>query len=219
VLPNSISGAVLLRNTAWRTADLLHNMAQRGVSGAGRSRVKPLALRAAGVYAVYKNRARMPCYAAPIILPCRRCRLPVCWTRCASGFASSIRAYAANRHHVYWVRALVRHHGLRDPREMGAAEVEAFLSWLAVGRQVALSTRRQVLSAPLFLYQQVLGRHLPWMDEIARPQRNAHRAKCNHRRTSRRNPKPFRPVRRTALRRSRRASAAILAGPPTEETG
>jgi len=193
--------------------------------------VKPLALRAAGVYAVYKNRARMPCYAAPIILPCRRCRLPVCWTRCASGFASSIRAYAANRHHVYWVRALVRHHGLRDPREMGAAEVGAFLSWLAVGRQVALSTRRQVLSAPLFLYQQVLGRHLPWMDEIARPQRKprlpavlwvaevarapraASPACCLLATTPPRHRTAFEPPRNDAARESRGLSASSQAVP------
>lgn len=54
---------------------------------------------------------------------------------------------------------------------MGAAEEEAFLSWLAADRCVAVSTHRQALSALLFLYQQVLGLRLPWMDDIARPQR------------------------------------------------
>jgi integron integrase len=54
---------------------------------------------------------------------------------------------------------------------MGRAEVEAFLSWLAVERQVAVSTHRQALSALLFLYQKVLGLNLPWMASIGRPQR------------------------------------------------
>ena len=73
--------------------------------------------------------------------------------------------------YVHWVRAFVRFHGLRHPRQMGAQEVEAFLSWLAVERHVSVSTHRQALSALLFLYQKVFGVHLPWMDEMARPQR------------------------------------------------
>jgi integron integrase len=73
--------------------------------------------------------------------------------------------------YVHWVRAFVRHHGLRHPQDMGRAEVEAFLSWLATERQVAVATHRQALSALLFLYQQVLGQRLPWMDDIVRPQR------------------------------------------------
>ena len=72
--------------------------------------------------------------------------------------------------YVHWIRAFVRFHGLRHPQDMGQAEIEAFLSWLATERQVAVSTHRQALSALLFLYQQVLGQHLPWMDVIVRPQ-------------------------------------------------
>jgi len=73
--------------------------------------------------------------------------------------------------YVHWVRAFVRFHGMRHPRDMGRAEVEAFLSWLAVERGVAVSTHRQALSALLFLYQQVFAQHLPWMESIGRPQR------------------------------------------------
>ena len=71
--------------------------------------------------------------------------------------------------YVHWIRGYVRHHGMRHPKDMGAAEVEAFLSWLAADRCVAVSTHRQALSALLLLYQQVLGLRLPWMDEIVRP--------------------------------------------------
>ena len=44
--------------------------------------------------------------------------------------------------YVHWVRAFVRHHGLRHPRSMGQVEVEAFLSWLAGERHVAVPTSR-----------------------------------------------------------------------------
>lgn len=73
--------------------------------------------------------------------------------------------------YVHWIRAFVRFHGRRHPREMGGPQVEAFLSWLSTERGVSVSTHRQALSALLFLYQQVLGQQLPWMDAIGRPQR------------------------------------------------
>ena len=72
--------------------------------------------------------------------------------------------------YVHWVRAFVRFHDMRHPAEMGAAEVEAFLSWLAAERRVAVSTHRQVLSAIVFLYQKVFGFDLPWLAGIGRPQ-------------------------------------------------
>ena len=71
--------------------------------------------------------------------------------------------------YVHWIRAYVRFHGLRHPVEMGRAEVEGFLTWLANERQVSASTHHQALSALLFLYQQVLGLQLPWMSELGRP--------------------------------------------------
>lgn len=73
--------------------------------------------------------------------------------------------------YVHWVRAFIRFHEMRHPRKMGAAEVQAFLSWLSNARGVSVSTHRQALSALLFLYQQVFGLQLPWMDELTRPQR------------------------------------------------
>ncbi len=71
--------------------------------------------------------------------------------------------------YVYWVRAFVRFHGLRHPREMGAPEVERFLSWLAAERKVAVSTHKQALAALLFLYRNVLDTDLPWLSEFERP--------------------------------------------------
>jgi integron integrase len=71
----------------------------------------------------------------------------------------------------YWIRYFIFFHGKRHPATMGAAEVTAFLSWLATERNVAAATQNQALSALLFLYGQVLGQELPWMDEIVRAQR------------------------------------------------
>ena len=71
----------------------------------------------------------------------------------------------------YWIRYFVFFHGKRHPAEMGAAEVSAFLSWLATERDVAAATQNQALSALLFLYGVVLGIELPWLGELVRAQR------------------------------------------------
>jgi integron integrase len=71
----------------------------------------------------------------------------------------------------YWIRYFILFHKKRHPAEMGAAEVTAFLSWLATERNVAAATQNQALSALLFLYKHVLGQALPWLDQLVRAQR------------------------------------------------
>lgn len=71
----------------------------------------------------------------------------------------------------YWIRCFIFFHERRHPAEMGAAEVTAFLNWLATERNVAAATQNQALSALLFLYQKVLGLELPWLDGLARAKR------------------------------------------------
>jgi integron integrase len=71
--------------------------------------------------------------------------------------------------YLYWARLFIRWHGLRHPRDMGAAEVEAFLTMLATERRVSSSTHNQALSALLFLYKEVLALDLPWMNGLQRP--------------------------------------------------
>jgi len=71
--------------------------------------------------------------------------------------------------YLYWVRFFIRWHQLKHPRDMGAAEVESFLTMLATQRRVSSSTHNQALSALLFLYREVLGDKLPWLDGIKRP--------------------------------------------------
>ena len=80
-------------------------------------------------------------------------------------------SYRTEQAYVEWVRRFVRFHGRRHPREMGAPEIEAFLTHLANERDVAASTHNQALSALLFLYGEVLGVDLPWLGDIVRAKR------------------------------------------------
>src|SRR5207247_8926309 len=59
----------------------------------------------------------------------------------------------------------------RHQAEMGAPDVTAFLTSLAVHDKVAASTQNQALSALLFLYREVLGVDLPWLDDVVRAKR------------------------------------------------
>ena len=70
--------------------------------------------------------------------------------------------------YLHWIKFFIHFHGLRHPRDMGAAEVEAFLSHLATARDVAAGTQNQAMHAILFLYKQVIGVDLPWLDGITR---------------------------------------------------
>ena len=65
-------------------------------------------------------------------------------------------ARSTERAYVAWARRFILFHGKRHPQEMGASEVEAFLTHLAVERNVAASTQNQALAALLFLYRHVL---------------------------------------------------------------
>jgi integron integrase len=59
--------------------------------------------------------------------------------------------------YVHWIRRFIVHHGLKHPSAMGAPDVSAFLTSLAVDQHASASTQNQALCAVLFLYRQVLG--------------------------------------------------------------
>jgi len=65
-------------------------------------------------------------------------------------------AYRTENTYVSWIRQYILFHKKRHPQEMGAAEIEAFLTYLARERHVSASTQNQALSAILFLYREVL---------------------------------------------------------------
>lgn len=68
--------------------------------------------------------------------------------------------------YAQWIKRFVLHHHKRHPRDMGAEEVEQFLTMLAMRGKVSASTQNQAKSALLFLYKEVLGIQLPWLDNI-----------------------------------------------------
>jgi integron integrase len=72
------------------------------------------------------------------------------------------------RAYVGWARRFVIFHGKRHPESLGAEEISAFLSHLAVNGRVSASTQNQAMSALLFLYREVLRKEVPWITDIVR---------------------------------------------------
>ena len=86
-----------------------------------------------------------------------------------------VRHYALSTEECYvqWITRFILHHGKRHPRDLGAAEVEEFLTHLAVQGRVSASTQNQALCAPVFLYAEVLDLELKGIDAVRarRPKR------------------------------------------------
>ncbi|TQN51104.1 phage integrase N-terminal SAM-like domain-containing protein [Acidithiobacillus thiooxidans] len=84
--------------------------------------------------------------------------------------------YSIRTEEVYtdWVRRFILFHRKRHPQNMGVAEVEAFLSYLANERHVSSSTQNQAKAALLFLYKQVLNIDLPRLENITNPKPSQH---------------------------------------------
>ncbi len=70
--------------------------------------------------------------------------------------------------YVDWIKRFILYFDKRHPKDLGAPEVEQFLTHLAVNGNVSSSTQNQAKSALLFLYKQVLGVELPWLDNVER---------------------------------------------------
>lgn len=75
---------------------------------------------------------------------------------------------ATEKNYLQWAKRFILFHGKRHPADMGALEVEAFLSALATERNVSASTQNQAMHAILFLYRDVLHIGLPWLDGVTR---------------------------------------------------
>ncbi|MCO6429516.1 MAG: integron integrase [Deltaproteobacteria bacterium] len=63
---------------------------------------------------------------------------------------------ATEKNYLHWIRHFLRFHNKRHPRTMGEKEIEQFLSYLSIRRNVAPSTQSQALNAIVFLYRDVL---------------------------------------------------------------
>ena len=77
----------------------------------------------------------------------------------------------AEQEYVSWAERYIRFHGLRHPRDLGEAEVKSFLAHLTRDLGVSASLKSQAFAALLFLYREVLGRRLDWIDGVARARR------------------------------------------------
>lgn len=79
-----------------------------------------------------------------------------------------VKHYAIRTEATYidWIKRYIYFHDKTHPKDLGAQDVEAFLTHLAVVGKVSVSTQNQAKSALLFLYREVLEIQLPWLDNI-----------------------------------------------------
>ncbi len=87
-----------------------------------------------------------------------------------------LRNFSIRTEQVYadWVKRFILFHGKRHPAEMGAPELESFLTHLAVQRNVSAGTQNQARSAVLFMYRHVLNMQLPWLAEVVKAKSSQH---------------------------------------------
>mgnify|MGYP000063311107 CR=1 FL=1 len=83
-------------------------------------------------------------------------------------------SYRTEESYVAWIRRFILFHHKRHPKDMGTAEITAFLSHLAIDEQVAASTQNQALSALLFLYRTVLKQELEGTIDALRAKRSSY---------------------------------------------
>ena len=115
-----------------------------------------------------KNTARSP--ARDLLVPNPQLRL-----RDQVREVMRFKHYSVRTEEAYWnwMRQFILFHGKKHPREMGDAQVHAFLTHLAKERNVAVATQNQALNALVFLYGQVLHQPLGQLEEFVRPSRPA----------------------------------------------
>ena len=75
--------------------------------------------------------------------------------------------------YLSWVKRFILFHDKRHPKDMGAPEIRAFLTHLAVQGKVAASTQNGALNALLFLYRYVLHQPFPDLDDLERAKTSA----------------------------------------------
>jgi len=79
-----------------------------------------------------------------------------------------VKHYSIRTEQTYtdWIKRYIYFHDKRHPKDLGARDIEAFLTHLAVAGKVAASTQNLAKSSLLFLYREVLEIDLPWLDNI-----------------------------------------------------
>ena len=74
--------------------------------------------------------------------------------------------------YIEWIRRYILFHKKRHPKDMGAEEVQAFITHLATQRAVSASTQNQALSALMFLYRHVLQKEITWPSDVIRAEKS-----------------------------------------------
>lgn len=80
-------------------------------------------------------------------------------------------SYRTEQQYVAWIRRFIIFNARQHPLDLAGKDIEAFLTHLAVDRQVAAATQAQALAAILFLYKHVLNVNLPWLSNVVRATR------------------------------------------------
>ena len=76
-----------------------------------------------------------------------------------------------NQAYCQWVHRFVKYHGGQNPNLLKKQHIEEFLSYLAVEKKVGASTQNQALAALLFMYKEVFGKDVPWLNAVVRAKR------------------------------------------------
>lgn len=80
-------------------------------------------------------------------------------------------SHSTEKSYISWIKRFILFHGKRHPKDMAEAEINAFLTHLAVDRNVSASTQNQALSALLFLYRKILEKKLGDLEGLIRAKR------------------------------------------------
>ena len=80
-------------------------------------------------------------------------------------------SYRTEQAYIEWIKRFILFHGKRHPKDMGAQEVQAYITYLAVEKNIASSTQNQALSAIAFLYKHVLQKEIALATDLVRPSR------------------------------------------------
>jgi integron integrase len=102
-------------------------------------------------------------------------------TVAASPFLESIRAHMLVRRYsrrtvsayLYWIKYFIIFHNKKHPQDLGAIEVEQFLTWLATERQVSAGTQTVALNSLAYLYNKFLNKPLGELGHFRRSKRQA----------------------------------------------
>ncbi len=82
-------------------------------------------------------------------------------------------SYRTEQAYVSWIKRFILFHNKRHPDEMGAKEIEEYLTYLAVDQKVAPATQSQALNSILYLYKQILKRDVGAIQAL-RPRGSKH---------------------------------------------